>query len=450
MRKMMLHFVDNLSIKTVIAIVSGSTLRQKTLDLKMLGPGLLFAATSVGASHLVQSTRAGALYGLSLLGLILLANAVKYPTFRFANDYVASTGMTLLEAYRRQGKFILVIFFLITLSTLLYAVSALALLSAGLIKVVLPITLPTAWLALGLITATAILLIVGHYKALESVIKVLVILMVICTLIATGFVIPDIDWWGEQGGGLTLLPEDLDIAGLLFIAALIGWMPVPMDASVWQSIWSKAKRENSDYEPTVAEARFDFNLGYAGTILLAVCFLLMGTGLMHGKGIILESSSSAFSAQLIDLYKRLFGDYIAPFIGVAALAIVYSSLLAIMDAFPRTLSLLHRRLSYVSEREDSYKLKETSPFYIGVLIFMVISAAVTYQYFVTSMTALIDFAATTAFLTAPLIAILNYRAITSAQVPLNIQPNSYFKYYSLSCILLMSLFAVGYLYLRFY
>ena len=105
---MMLHFVDNLSIKTVIAIVSGSTLRQKTLDLKMLGPGLLFAATSVGASHLVQSTRAGALYGLSLLGLILLANAVKYPTFRFANDYLATVNTSVnlwkwIEVYGDAG-----------------------------------------------------------------------------------------------------------------------------------------------------------------------------------------------------------------------------------------------------------------------------------------------------------------------------------------------------------
>lgn len=34
------------------------------LTLRILGSGLLFAATSVGASHLVQSTRAGALFRL--------------------------------------------------------------------------------------------------------------------------------------------------------------------------------------------------------------------------------------------------------------------------------------------------------------------------------------------------------------------------------------------------
>ena len=40
--------------------------------LKTLGPGILFASTAIGVSHLVQSTRAGANYGFDLLWLVLL------------------------------------------------------------------------------------------------------------------------------------------------------------------------------------------------------------------------------------------------------------------------------------------------------------------------------------------------------------------------------------------
>lgn len=421
----------------------------RPFNLSFLGPGLLFAATSIGTSHLVQSTRAGALYGLALLGIILIANAVKYPTFRFANDYVSSTGMTLLDAYRRQGKAVLVLFFLITLSTLLFAVSALALMSAGLIKVVFALTAPTTGLALGLVVITALVLVVGHYRTLERIIKGLIAVMVVCTLIATVVVIPDIDWAEELGGGLKLLPTGLDMAGLMFIAALIGWMPVPLDASVWQSLWAKAKRENSERRPTIAESRFDFNLGFGGTVVLAICFLLMGTGLIHDKEIVLETGSAAFSAQLIHLYESIFGSLFGPVVGIAALAIIYSSLLAVMDAFPRTLSSLYRRFLDIPEADDQHKLTETNPFYIGVLVFMTLAAALTYAYFLTSLTALIDIAATTAFVAAPIIAILNYRAITSDQVPLSHQPGLYFKCYSLVCMLLMAVFAGAYLYLRF-
>ena len=427
-----------------IALKKELTLR-RLINVNTLGPGLLFAATSVGTSHLVQSTRAGALYGLALLGIMLLANAIKYPAFRFSSDYVSATGTTLLEAYRQQGKLVLFLFFLITLSTLIFAVSALALMSAGLIKVVLGLTLSTSLLALGLVASTSVLLVIGHYRTLEKLIKVLVVVMVICTLLATAVVIPDIEWIG----GFQLLPTHLDPVGLMFIAALIGWMPVPLDASVWQSLWAKAKREQGDVIPTVAESRFDFNLGFAGTLFLAVCFLLIGAGLIHGKGIELESNASAFSAQLIHLYESLFGGFVTPIVGVAALAVVYSSLLAVMDAFPRTLAALYRRFQNIPEQDDQHTFTETSPFYIGVLLLMLLSSALTYQYFLTSLTLLVDLGATTAFVSAPFIACLNHRAMTHQSIPIECQPSAIFRRYSACCIGVMLIFALVYLYLRF-
>ena len=48
---------------------------------KTLGPGILFASTAIGVSHLVQSTRAGAEYGLIMLVFVLLATIFKYPFF---------------------------------------------------------------------------------------------------------------------------------------------------------------------------------------------------------------------------------------------------------------------------------------------------------------------------------------------------------------------------------
>ncbi len=46
-----------------------------------LGPGIMAAAAAVGGSHLVASTKAGALYGWQLAALILLVNLLKYPFF---------------------------------------------------------------------------------------------------------------------------------------------------------------------------------------------------------------------------------------------------------------------------------------------------------------------------------------------------------------------------------
>ena len=48
---------------------------------KTFGPGILFACTAIGVSHLVQSTRAGAEFGFMILGFVILANVLKYPFF---------------------------------------------------------------------------------------------------------------------------------------------------------------------------------------------------------------------------------------------------------------------------------------------------------------------------------------------------------------------------------
>ena len=54
--------------------------------LKSIGPGILFAGAAIGGSHLIQSTRAGANYGLDLLGLVLLINILKYPFLSLVID----------------------------------------------------------------------------------------------------------------------------------------------------------------------------------------------------------------------------------------------------------------------------------------------------------------------------------------------------------------------------
>ena len=76
------------------------------------GPGLIFAAAAVGTSHIVQSTRAGAGFGLTLGLLILLVCLLKYPLFRFAADYAAATGESLVRGYGRRGRLLVLVMFI--------------------------------------------------------------------------------------------------------------------------------------------------------------------------------------------------------------------------------------------------------------------------------------------------------------------------------------------------
>src|SRR6056297_2640800 len=100
--------------------------------LKSLGPGLLWAAAAVGVSHLVQSTRAGAIYGFQLVGIILLINVFKYPFFQFGPRYASATGKSLLDGYRSLGKWALILYLLLTIGTMFTLQAAITVVTAGL------------------------------------------------------------------------------------------------------------------------------------------------------------------------------------------------------------------------------------------------------------------------------------------------------------------------------
>ena len=86
--------VDRLSTDRVAQILTAYRIfvTYRTLDARnrptspsrlwqLLGPGILFASTAIGVSHLVQSTRAGALAGWGLVWAVIAANVAKYPFF---------------------------------------------------------------------------------------------------------------------------------------------------------------------------------------------------------------------------------------------------------------------------------------------------------------------------------------------------------------------------------
>ena len=67
------------------------------------GPGILLAAVSIGASHMIMSPVAGAKYGFALLWLVIFTHLFKYYAFEFGPRFAAAERKTLLEGYARVG-----------------------------------------------------------------------------------------------------------------------------------------------------------------------------------------------------------------------------------------------------------------------------------------------------------------------------------------------------------
>jgi Mn2+/Fe2+ NRAMP family transporter len=59
-------------------------------------------------------------------------------------------------------------------------------------------------------------------------------------------------------------------AGLVFLVAFLGWMPAPLDISIWHSIWAIEK--NKTQKITKKDSLFDFNVGYIATVFFRYLF----------------------------------------------------------------------------------------------------------------------------------------------------------------------------------
>lgn len=402
-----------------------------------LGPGLVFAAVAVGVSHLIQSTRAGAEYGLSLAVLIIFSCLVKYPAFRFGSDYAAATSKPLLEGYRRQGRWVLALYTMTLPIDMFISVAAISLVTSGVFKNVLFIDVSDISLSFMLLVACAALLISGRYRLFESITKTVVLVFSILTVVAAMLSIPEVNWAQDD----LARPVEFDRTTLLFMIAIAGWMPTGISVSMFQSFWVYEKTRLNQGRFSVAEARFDFNMGYGGTILLALCFVLMGTVVMYRTGITTEASPAGFAAQLISMFTQVIGEWSRPIIAVAALAVMISTMLSGLDANPRIAGYL------VNYFLPARKIDPVTSYSVFIVL-EVIGATLILLWFLTSFKTFIDFATSVAFVMAPLLAWFNHRAVFSGDIKEPDLPGPVMRVWSILGIFVMLLVAIYFVYTK--
>ena len=300
--------------------------------LKKLGPGLLFAGAAIGVSHLVQSTKAGADFGLGLIWALIIANLFKYPFFQFGPRYALSTGESMLSGYYKLSKLILVTYFLISLATMFSIQTAVTIVTAGIANSITgEIISVEIWTVL-ITLICSLILVKGKYKVLDKIIKYIIIVLAISTVAAT--LIAGLEFNSDLNF-TQIFPSDS--TSIVFLIAFMGWMPAPLDVSVWHSIWSLEKKKTlKNYN--LKNSMFDFNVGYVGTALLGVCFIALGYFVMYGSNNPFSDSAGAFSNQLIEMYTSSLGQWSYYLIGIAALSTMLSTTITTLDASPRAMS----------------------------------------------------------------------------------------------------------------
>lgn len=407
----------------------------------VLGPGLIFAGASIGTSHLVQATRAGATAGLGLLGVVLLALVLKFPFFEFGARYSSATGHNLVHGYRQIGLWALLVFLSATLLTGGFAGVALIRFTAILFAFAFGGSeFLMAWVV-GLSCSLVTLIYVGGYRLLDQTMKSVLVILSISTIAAAIASTPLVDF---QTIRIVPMVEGHLIVSLAFLLALVGWMPAPIDVSAWYSLWAVEKFRELDQAPSVSETRIDLMIGYFGSGFLALCFLILGAAVMYGADTPISDKGTVFSTQLVEMYSKTLGVWARPVVIAAVLTTMLSTVLAVMDAVPRTITATISAL----RRSGSHKKDNRDPVFVVSLLGLGVFSILGNAMFVGTFTAIIDAATIVAFLTAPVLATLNLRLVTSEGMPVEHRPRFAMRAYAISGIGISVLFSVIYLVYR--
>ena len=393
-----------------------------------LGPGLLFAGAAIGVSHLVQSTKAGAEFGFGLTWVLILCNFFKYPFFLFGTKYTYATGETMLDGYLKISKSILLIYFGLSLVTIFTIQAAVTIVTAGLAIELFGITDNITYWAFMIIVFSYLILMIGKYKLLDNLMKFIIMILAISTFIALvsssldNEIIFDFD---------QIIPKNSE--GIIFLAAFMGWMPAPLDISIWQSIWTNEKikiEKKSNYNT----AKFDFNVGYIITIFLGLSFLGLGAYVMYGSGDKFSESGAVFASQLINLYTSNLGKGMMIFIAIAAFTTMFSTTITCLDASPRAMS----------KTVDLLKFKRFNDYNSWITI-LAIGTIIILIFFMSEMGTLVKIATVLSFLTAPFYAIINYILMSSSFIPNKYKLSKWMNIYCISGIIFLLFFSIWYI-----
>lgn len=375
--------------------------------LKKLGPGLLFAGAAIGVSHLVQSTRAGADFGFGLVWALLLVNLFKYPFFQFGPRYAMATGETLLDGYKKLGKGILVTYFILTFATMFTIQTAVTIVTAGLASSIFGNFISIQVWTVIILLICFIILIKGQYKFLDKLMKVIIITLTISTIAAVFLA-------STQNSQVLnfnqILPEgSIEIA---FLIAFMGWMPAPLDLSVWHSLWAIEKNKD-DTSFNVKSSMFDFNIGYFTTVILGLGFIALGALIMFQSGESFSAKGGEFANQLINMYTKSLGNWSYIIIGIAAFTTMFSTTLTTLDASPRA-------MEKTSQLLFGDLLKHG---YLLWILILTIGTIIIFFFLNSEMGILVKIATILSFLTAPFYAIINYKLMSSKHTPKEWRPS---------------------------
>jgi Mn2+/Fe2+ NRAMP family transporter len=292
---------------------------------KLIGPGLIVAATGIGAGDVVSATVGGARYGEILLWGILLGAFFKYVLNEGVARFHLATGLTALEGWARYLPLWVRIYFATYLVVWTVAVSAALANACGLgIANLTGGAIPQSWGAAlhSLLGASFVLL--GGFSGFEKIMKLLIGAMFFAIVACAAFTLTD-------GGAVVsgLLVPRIPAGGGAYVLSLIGGI----GGSVTLLSYDYWLREEGMATPHFARfVRRDLGLAYCFTAIFGISIMTMSSRAFHAAGI--EITDSQAVTRLAEMLGNLVGPAGYYVYSLGFWAAVFAALLGVWQSVP--------------------------------------------------------------------------------------------------------------------
>ncbi len=333
--------------------------------LAFLGPGLMLAATGVGAGDLAGGAFAGMNLGVAVLWAVVLGALFKYVITEGLARWQLATETTLLEgAVLRLGPVIrwgfLVYLLLWSFGVGTSLIGACGVATHALFPVFEQAS--TAKIVFGILHSLLGLALVwiGSFRFLERTMAVLVSVMIIVVLATGVFVGSD---WGAVFRGLTVPKVPDHPEGVAWTLALMGGVGGTLTVLCY-GYWIREKHRTGPEDLRIC--RWDIGVSYFLMALFGIAMVILSDGLqLSGKGATL----------VVDLANRV-GEKTHASVEIlflaGAWAAVFSSLLGVWQAVPYLFAdfwhLQSQKNSLSPDHFKPYRVDTRGKAYRGYLI----------------------------------------------------------------------------------
>ncbi|MET9233525.1 Nramp family divalent metal transporter [Streptomyces cellulosae] len=288
---------------------------------RYIGPGIVVAATGVGAGDLVATLIAGSNFGYTLLWAAVVGCLVKISLAEACGRWHLSTGRTLFDGWASLGPWT-TWFFAVYAVIWGFVYGAAAMSSSALpLQALFPSVMDLEYwgIACGLVGLVFVWF--NKYAVFEKVMTVLVGVMFVVTVYLAFRVTPNL---GDAFAGLLpVLPDEED--SILNTLGLIGGVGGTITLAAY-GYWVNAKGwTNSGWMKVM---RLDNRVAYVTTGIFVVAMLFVGAELLHSANIAISGGDQGL-IQLGDILEDRYGKTTGVLFLVGFFAASFTSLIGV-------------------------------------------------------------------------------------------------------------------------